>query len=40
MRTSETFPHTGVIKEMAKHANAMEYYVASKTENCVNYMEI
>lgn len=34
------FSHIGMIKEMTKYANYMEYYMASKKENYVNYMEI
>lgn len=40
MRIFEMFLYIGVIKEMVKYVNVMEYYVASKIENCVNYMEI
>lgn len=39
---SAMFPCIGIIKEITKHkyADSMEYYVASKNEKDVNYMEI
>lgn len=29
------FPHIGMIKEMTKYANSVEYYMASKNKSCV-----